>query len=235
MTIARAVAVLAASVVLVACGDDTGIFTAPAKTDAASPAIDAGTVPLTLDAGSGEVNPMAQVPYPAEDVGGRPRSAGQPGQTLPNLTLTGIRSVASLDASATVSMADYFDPQGARYDLLHVIGIFMWCSHCNNETNNLSRIADWQAQHRVAALQIAMQGYGGSAPTWTELQKWVSDHNLTVPVLLDPSGAQLGQSFKVNSVPVNIVVNPRTMEVLAVNIGEVGDLQSYEQGFLDRL
>ena len=31
-------------------------------------------------------------------------------------------------------MADYYDPTGIRYDLLHVIGIFLWCPHCNNET-----------------------------------------------------------------------------------------------------
>jgi hypothetical protein len=157
------------------------------------------------------------------------------GAIFPNLTFDGIRSAATLDTPATVSMSEYQDPAGARYDLLHVVGLFMWCPHCNNETNNLASIAAWRTASRVAVVQIAMEGYGGESPTWSELQKWVSDHNVDFSVLIDSQGAQLGQYFPVDSVPVNIVVNPRTMEVLAVDIGEVGDCQAYEQGFLANL
>ncbi len=173
--------------------------------------------------------------YPTTNIGGQPRTASGPGQTFPNLTLEGIRSAATVDTPEVVSMAEYYDPSGARYDLLHVVAIFMWCPHCNNETNNLASIAAWQADHRVAVVQIAMEGYGGASPGWSDLQKWVGDHNLGFPVLVDGQGAELGQYFSVNSVPMNIVVNPRTMEILAVEVGEVGDNQAYEQGFLNGL
>jgi hypothetical protein len=173
--------------------------------------------------------------YPTTNIGGRPRTATQAGQLFPNLTLEGVRSAATRDTPAVVSMAEYYDPTGAHYNLLHVIGLYMWCPHCNNETNNLSTIPTWQADHRVAVVQIAMLGYGNASPGWTELQKWVGDHNLTFPVLVDGQGAQLGQYFSVNYVPLNIVVNPRTMEVLAVDVGEVDDCQGYEQGFLNSL
>ena len=128
--------------------------------------------------------------------GGPARQSIDGGATFPNLTLDGIRSVATVDTPAVVSMSEYQDPTGAGYDLLHVIGIFMWCPHCNNETNNLSTIATWQADHRVAVVQIAMEGYGSASPTWTDLQKWVRDHNLSFPVLMDGQGAQLGQYFR---------------------------------------
>ena len=173
--------------------------------------------------------------YPTTNIGGQPRTATKAGQIFPNLTLQGVRSAATMDTPATVSMAEYYDPSGARYDLLHVIGIFMWCPHCNNETSNLSTIPTWQADHRVAVVQIAMEGYGSASPTWAELQKWVGKRNLSFPVLVDGQGAQLGQYFSVDYVPLNIVVNPRTMEVLAVDVGEVGDCQAYEQWFLNRL
>ena len=173
--------------------------------------------------------------YPTTNIGGRPRTATQPGQIFPNLTLQGVRSVATVNTPATVSMAEFYDPDGLQYDLLHVMAIFMWCPHCNNETNDVSTIAAWQSNHRVAAVQIAMLGYGNASPTWAELQKWVGDHKLNFPVLVDGQGAQLGQYFSVNYVPINIVVNPRSMEILAVDVGEVGDVQSYEQGFLDHL
>lgn len=173
--------------------------------------------------------------YPTENVGGRPRSASQAGQTFPNLTLVGVRSKATLDTPESISMAEYYDPEGARYDLLHVVGLFMWCPHCDNETKELVSIGSWQAEHRVAAVQIAMQGYGSASPGWSDVRKWVGDHNLGFPLLVDGQGEELGKYFKVSSVPVNIAVNPRTMEVLDVVIGEVGSVQAYEQQILNSL
>jgi hypothetical protein len=170
--------------------------------------------------------------YPSTNVGGKPRKGAVPGQTFPNLNLEGIRSLDSIDTATMVSMAEFYDPAGERYDLLHVMGIFFWCPHCNNETNDLMKIAAWRASSRVAVIQIAMEGYGSASPGWNELQRWVRDHKCDFPVVVDGQGEALGQYFDVGSVPLNIVVNPRTMEVLAVDVGEVGDVQSYEQRFL---
>jgi hypothetical protein len=167
----------------------------------------------------------------------RPSLDTEARQLFPNLTLDGVRSKATMDTPESISTSEYYDPTGARYDLLHVTGIFMWCPHCNNETNDLAGIAAWRAAHRVAVVQIAMEGYdrGSASPSWTEVQKWVGDHNLDFPVLVDGKGAELGKYFSVNSVPVNIAVNPRTMEVLDLQIGEVGSTQTYEQGLLNSL
>ncbi len=181
---------------------------------------------------SGQLANPEGAPYPSENIGGRPRTAAEPGQVFPNLTFEGIASAQAIDTPAVVAMADYYDPDGARYDLLHVVGIFLWCPHCNNESNALMQIATWRADHRVAVLQIAMEGYGSGAPGWNELQRWVRDHSLDFPLVVDGEGAALGDYFPVASVPLNIVVEPRTMEILAVDIGEVGDLEAYEQRFL---
>jgi len=183
-----------------------------------------------LSGGSGMIDGGA---YPTVNIGGQPRSSTQAGQVFPNLTLEGVRSVATMNTPVMVSMSEYYDPDGLQYDLLHVMAIFMWCPHCNNETNNLSKIAAWQADHRVAVVQIAMEGYSGDSPGWSDVQTWVGDHKLNFPVLVDGQGAQLGQYFSVDYVPINIVINPRTMEILAVDIGDVGDVQGYEQGFLN--
>ncbi len=168
---------------------------------------------------------------------GADAGAAEPGsrQIFPDLTFPGVLSAATASTQAVVSTSDYSDPQGLRYNLLHVIAIFMWCPHCNNETYNLATIAGWQASQRVAVIQIAMQGYDSAAPTWSDVQKWAPDHDVAFPVLMDGQGAQLGKYFPVSAVPVNIVVNPRTMEVLAVDVGEVDDNQAYEQGFLSGL
>jgi hypothetical protein len=186
-----------------------------------------------------DLTPVASNPdgtrYPETNVGGQPRTSSHAGQVFPNLTLEGIRSAATIDTPAVVSMAEYYDPDGASYHLLHVIGVFMWCPHCNNETNNLMQIAGWRTDHRVAVIQIAMEGYGGASPGWSELQKWVGDHSLDFPVVVDGQGAELGKYFSVNYVPLNVVVNPRTMEILAVDVGEIGEVETYEQGFLSSL
>jgi hypothetical protein len=154
---------------------------------------------------------------------------------FPNLTLQGLRSAAAMAAPEPISTWESYDPDGLHYDLLHVMAICLWCSHCSNETNAVAKIAAWQADHRVAALQIAIQGYGSASPTWSEVQRWAREHNVGFPVLMDGQAAQLGQYFSVSSVPLNIAVDPRTMAVLGTDRGEVGDVQAYEQGFLDRL
>lgn len=206
-----------------------------AATPGCSPMSGAGMYVPMPDAAPGiDAEGLDGPAYPAGNVGGRPRTALSPGQTFPNLTLQGIRSVASVDTAELVSMAEYYDPAGQRFDLLHVIGIFFWCPHCNNETNALSQIANWRADRRVAVIQIAMQGYGSATPGWNELQKWVRDHNCDFPVVVDGQGKELGQYFNVGSVPLNIAVDPRTMEILSVDVGEVGDVQAYEQRFLSR-
>lgn len=154
------------------------------------------------------------------------------GQVFPNLDLQGIRSAAATDQLEVISTWEPYDPEGLRYDLLHVMVVFLWCPHCNRETAGVAKIAAWQTEHRVAVLQIATQGYSSAAPTLADLRRWAVDHGLTFPVLVDGQGAQLGAYFSVESVPVNIMVNPRTMAVLAIDVGEVGDVQAYEQGFL---
>jgi hypothetical protein len=112
------------------------------------------------------------------------------------------------------------------------MAIFMWCPHCNNETKAVSSIASWQAAQRVAAMQIAMEGYDGGTPSYAEVQQWATQYSLDFPVVIDGQGAQLGHYFDVSAVPVNIVVDPRTMGVLSVDIGEIDDVQGYEQSFL---
>jgi hypothetical protein len=154
------------------------------------------------------------------------------GQVFPNLDLQGIRSAAAADQLESISTWEPYDPEGLRYDLLHVMVVFLWCPHCNQETADVAKIATWQTEHRVAVLQIATQGYSSATPTLAELRRWAVDHDLTFPVLVDGQGEELGAYFSVQSVPVNIMVNPRTMAVLAIDVGEVGDVQAYEQGFL---
>jgi hypothetical protein len=180
------------------------------------------------------LNPEA-IAYPTENIGGGPANGSTPGQHFPNLTLAGVRSAATVDTPAVVAMSEYYDPTGARYDLLHVIGVFFWCPHCNNESNGLMQIAPWRSTRRVAVLEIAMQGYGGESPGWSEVQQYATDHGFDFPLVVDGQGAALEQYFDVRSVPLNVVVNPRTMEILAVDVGEVGDVEAYEQTFLTTL
>jgi hypothetical protein len=157
------------------------------------------------------------------------------GRVFPDLSLQGLRSVAAADTEVTVSTWEYHDPDGMSYDLLHVMAICLWCPHCNSETNALTTVSAWQAARRVAVLQIALQGYGSASPTWADIQRWARDHQIGFPVLIDGQGKQLGRTFDVSAVPVNIAVNPRDMSVLGIDVGEVGDVQAYEQEFLDRL
>jgi len=154
------------------------------------------------------------------------------GQVFPNLTLQGFRSAAATDAFEPISTWDFSDPAGQRYDLVHVMVICMWCPHCNNETVDVMKLSEWRASHRVGVMQVAIQGYTGQPPSLAEMQSWVREYAVDFPVLVDGDAAELGQTYSVKSVPLNIMVNPRTMGVLAMDLGEVGDVETYERGFL---
>lgn len=67
-----------------------------------------------------------------------------------------------------------------------------------------------------------------------ELQQWTRAHDLAFPVLVDGQGAELGRYYPLDSVPVSIAVDPRTMAVLSMNVGGLGGVERYYQGGLGR-
>jgi hypothetical protein len=166
-------------------------------------------------------------PYPTENWG------AAPGNIFPNLTFSGVLSAELADIPAVVSLADYYDPEGLRYDLVHVVFSAINCEHCDDQAARLANLATWQAEKRIATLEIITFGMDGNPwPNLQEIALWARSHKTTMPVLIDAQARRLRKYWKMAYLPVHLIVNPRTMEILNYSVGALADLQAYESEFL---
>lgn len=175
--------------------------------------------------------PLQEKTYPAENWG------GTVGKTLPNFTLSGVLPSLTSDVTGSVSMTDYFDPDGEEFDLLHITLVTLWCPHCANQSSVLGKNSTWLREHRIANLEIVIDGPTiGSAPTIKDASAWAARHNLSlIPVLLDVKAAVTGKIWDIQAIPMHILVRTRDMQILDIHTGEISNLQTYAQGFLNQL
>jgi hypothetical protein len=80
------------------------------------------------------------VPYPSDNVGTNPRSGNRAGDRIANYKFLGYPNGDVSQGLQPVSLAQYFDPAGTRYKLIHIQASGSWCPHCVNEVNAVSPI-----------------------------------------------------------------------------------------------
>jgi hypothetical protein len=168
----------------------------------------------------------ADLAYPTDNWGGKV------GQRFPNLSFEGVASAATADVPTVINVADYYDPTGKRYDLLHIVIVAMWCSHCDKQATAMADLATWQSGQRVASFELAIDGPNRTGPSMAEVKTWAVKHDLSTPVARDPQSASIKPHLTVSYIPLHLLVNPRTMIILDATTGEVPDLKAYESKFL---
>ncbi|MBI4703721.1 MAG: redoxin domain-containing protein [Deltaproteobacteria bacterium] len=172
------------------------------------------------------VNPDG-VDYPAQGWGARPRQGDVPGDTFPNFSFRGYVDSDRAAGLQTVSLADYYDPEAKRHKVLCLSLVVMWCPHCNRETAQLAARSPTLRQEGAEFLQAVAEGPEGSAPTLCDLGDWTAEHGTSFTVVLDARARRIGSVSAVTGVPWNVLVDTRTMEVLAVDIEELVDVDAY--------
>jgi len=185
---------------------------------------------MEQDADAPDLTPKAPeadaLAYPTDNWGGKV------GQRFPNLSFEGVRSAATADVPTVINVADYFDPTGARIDLLHVVIVAMWCPHCDKQATAMAGLSAWQTEHRVASFELAVDGPNRTGPSMAEVTTWAVKHDLPTPVARDPQSVQIKPYLTVSYIPLHLLVDPRTMIILDATTGEVPDLKAYEAKFL---
>lgn len=171
--------------------------------------------------------------YPTEDLGARARSGDKPGQRIPNFSFRGYPDSDTSGGLKVVSMADFYDPEGKRGKLLHLIAAVAWCPHCAAATDEVVAVLpQWKAKGLVA-MQTMMEGYNGNPISLEELDRWVSSHRTSFTVVFDSGGRRLSSVADVSAVPWNALIDLRTMEVLSVLRGEPQDYEEWVGGGLE--
>jgi hypothetical protein len=137
-----------------------------------------------------------------------------PGDVIQNYKWLGYVDADVTKGLGVVQLADVFDPKQARYKLLHISVAAVWCPPCNQETDGIVPVYPQLEQMGVLFIQAVTDGPTQGVPATTlDLEHWITKHASNFTEMLDPS-LQLGQLFTSTTIPLNIYVDPRSMEIL---------------------
>jgi hypothetical protein len=178
---------------------------------------------------TGDTNPYG-VAYPAQSPGYGARKGSVAGDQIPDYKLEGYPDSNVTGGLQTVSLADFYDPSGQiqipggalGVKIIHLNVAAVWCGPCNQETDEMVPLNSMLAQEGVVFLQALVEGpTSGVGATVMDLDSWIQNHSTTFTELLDPEGATLGQLFNLASIPFNLDIDARSMEILSSASGSV--------------
>jgi hypothetical protein len=186
-----------------------------------NPSGDAGKVTLS----GHDANPDG-VPYPnPPSYGMTQRSGAVPGSVIANFKFLGYPHADPSQGLQTIALADYYDPCGKRYKLLHLTVAAVWCPPCSQETDAIVAAKAQLDADQVAVVQALDDGpMQGKGATQGDLDFWTNRHKSNFTEVLDPSLANLAGFFNAAAVPWNCDIDPRTMEILRDSTGAETDL-----------
>src|SRR5262249_32073966 len=81
-----------------------------------------------------DVNPDG-VPYPTDSIGTQPRSGDHPGNRIANFKFLGYPNADESQGLQPLSLAQFYDPTGNTYRILHIQAAGVWCTACQAETS----------------------------------------------------------------------------------------------------
>ncbi len=177
------------------------------------------------------------VAYPTNNIGYTPRSGpevgSKPGNVIRNYKFLGYPESDSTKGLQPVALADYFDPEGKNYKIIHIIVSGVWCTYCKMETDALvPQIPDLKAQ-KVVFLTALSEDSNHNPAQQSDLDFWVKSHKTNFTQVLDPGNQQLGPFFDAAAIPWNANIDARTMEILSASVGAPPDILTDVQPWLD--
>lgn len=183
--------------------------------------------------GGTDINPYGAT-YPSDGLGTTPRAGSTPGSRLRNHQFRGYRNPAASKELATISIADFYDPEARKYKVIHLSAASVWCGPCARETEDTVSIAESMAAKGVVFVQALIDGPAtGTGATQQDLDGWTQRFRSPFPSVLDPRARNLGEFFDPASVPWNANVDARSMEILSASVGAPADVAADVAKWLD--
>lgn len=186
--------------------------------------------------GSGGPNPMpTQVkepdPVPVYQPTDYPQSTGNnPGSVIADHTWDAFLPSSPVGVTGKLSLHDFFDPDGSRgINALLIITSAEWCGACMAEAMTLeSKIkSEWGAQG-VLVMELMLEDTQGNRaiPNVTgAADRWRAKFNLTdMAVAIGPEFTYAHSGT--NGLPLNVLVDPRTMTMVQRQDGSGGTIDS---------
>lgn len=114
-----------------------------------------------------------------------------------------------------ISLADYYDPSGAR-GIGHIVltSTAVWCSVCRAEYQDLAngQVQKWN-DRGVVFIGALFEDNDGNPAGPDELRTWAQTFDVAFPFVLDP-GFKLGAFFSREATPMTMIIDASTMEIV---------------------
>lgn len=179
------------------------------------------------------------VAYPKDNIGTKPRSGSTPGNKIQNYKFLGYPNGDRSGGLKPISLADYFDPTGARYKLIHIQASGSWCVYCQAELETLVPMKADLDSRKVAWIVSLAEGPATGTPAKTsDLDEWLAEFKAPYTHVLDPGNKYLGVFYDAAALPWNADINAKTMEILESGVGARTtreDILSEVDGWLDQI
>ena len=178
-----------------------------------------------------EVTPAATNPdgvaYPTDHIGWQKHVGKTRGDRIANLAFQGYLDSNRTGGLKTVSLADFYDPKAAKYKAIHIQIAATWCSICAAESDaTVTARDDLVSRGAVLLSTIANGAVLNVGPTLGEFTGWMDKHKTNYTMLLDSRSKRLGP-LGVTGFPYNVLLDPRTMEILYSDLGAPENVVKY--------
>ncbi|MFO0587537.1 MAG: hypothetical protein U0441_08360 [Polyangiaceae bacterium] len=132
-------------------------------------------------------------------------------------------------ALGSVSIQDYFDCDGSKgINAILIDSSAVWCGVCQEEASDLpSQESTFQAKG-VRVITLMIQDNSGNPATTNTAKSWRSNFGLDMYAVVADPNFSFGGDGNVG-LPLQIIVDPRTMKIVAREEGFGGDYSSVLQ------
>lgn len=160
-----------------------------------------------------DTNPNG-VPYPSQGIG------TTVGAVMQNYKFLGYPDGDPSKGLQPMSLAQYFDPTGTKYKMIHVQASGSWCTYCRSETRMVIPLKPQLEQRKVLwVVSLAEGTVQGTPATKDDLDKWITTFKWDAPHLLDSGNKNFGPFYDAAAMPWNVNIDAKTMKILSSGVG----------------
>ena len=158
--------------------------------------------------------------YPSENIG------YEVGNVVKNRCFTGYRAPAQVPPAErnreTIAFSDYYDPAGTKgVTLLLINTAAVWCGACVAEHGTLPQHQTELAPQGLVILGTLFENAARDAASLSDLDRWIANFHSNFPMVADPH-LYLEDYASADSAPLNMLVDPRSMQILRKYVGDQG-------------
>jgi hypothetical protein len=160
--------------------------------------------------------------YPTENIGTTPRKGEKPGNLIQNFKFLGYPDADKSQGLKPISLAQYYDPTGSKYRIIHIQAAGVWCSACQAETQTVVPMkAVLEEKKAVWLVSLAEGPTPGQPSKQKDLDGWIAEFKSPYTHFLDPGNANLGPFYDRTALPWNANIDAKTMEILTSGTGGI--------------